>query len=199
MEDDRTDLRTLIEVFQASTATSFVADMSPVLDLPQFLRFTAAEALVNQWDMYGYTLYHPNNFRLYHDPTSDKFVFLPWGMDFSMKPFRDSGKPHIAIFELARAGDREDGFETAGLMFQRCLEGSECRAQYAEAVAELVEVYEGADLEAKAVAYYEQIKGYVQMESVRRQYSDAQFEAGYDALLSTIRTRADAARADLAE
>jgi hypothetical protein len=63
-------------------------------------------------------------------------------------------------------------------------------------VREVLTIYEGSDLEAEAEAYYEQIKPFVMMDP-RREYSDEQFEAGYDALLSTIRTRGDAVRADI--
>jgi hypothetical protein len=196
LENDRSDLRAMIEAFQSATPASFLSAMSAVLDTEHFLRFTAAEALVNQWDMYGYTVFYPNNFRLYHDPTSSKFVFLPWGMDMSMKPYRDSGKPHIAIYELARRYDSPRGQVTAGLMLQRCLESEPCTAEYTAAVRELLVIYEDADLEAKAAAYYEQIKPHVALDE-RREYSDEQFEAGYDALVTTIRTRGDAIRADI--
>jgi spore coat protein CotH len=186
----------MIEAFESATPSTFLTDMSAVLDTAHFLRFTAAEALVNQWDMYGYTVFYPNNFRLYHDPTSGKFVFLPWGMDMSMKPFRDSGKPHIAIYGLSRGGDRDRGPVTAGLMFQRCMDSADCTAQYTDAVREVLAVYEGAELEAKAAAYYEQIKDAVAMDP-RKEYSDEQLEVGYDNLLLTIRTRGDAVRADI--
>jgi spore coat protein CotH len=196
LENDRSDLRQMIEVFEATDAAMFVADMDAVLDVQHFLRFTAAEALVNQWDMYGYTVFYPNNFRLYHDPTSSKFVFLPWGMDMSMKPFRDSDKAHIAVFELARGGDRQFSEVTAGALFQRCLESATCTSQYADAVRELLEVYEAAELEEKAMAYHAQIEAFVTMDT-RKEYSLQQFEEGYESLLSTIRTRGDAIRADL--
>jgi spore coat protein CotH len=194
--NDRSDLRAMIEQLDSASTASFATDMSGVLDMPHFLRFTAAEALVNQWDMYGYTVFYPNNFRLYHDPTSSTFVFLPWGMDMSMKPFRDSGKPHIAIYELARRGDWAQQPVTAGLIFRRCLESSECRPLYSAAVRELVDIYEAAELEAKAERYYEQIAPHVRMDP-RSEYSEERFEAGYEALLSTIRERPDAVRAEL--
>jgi hypothetical protein len=43
------------------------------------------------------------------DPTLGKLVFLPWGMDLSMKPYRDSGRPHIGLFDIARHYDRAQG------------------------------------------------------------------------------------------
>lgn len=51
---------------------------------------------------------------------------LPWGMDLSRKPFRDSGKRHIALFELAYQGDFANGAASTGLIFGRCLESPSC-------------------------------------------------------------------------
>jgi spore coat protein H len=52
--------------------------LSKVLDVERFASFAAMEMLISHWD--GYTL-KANNYRLYHDPVSDRFVFIPYGMD----------------------------------------------------------------------------------------------------------------------
>jgi spore coat protein CotH len=114
------------------------------------LAFTAAEAAVNQWDMYGYTVFYINNFRIYRDPIAQKFVMLPWGMDMSMKPFRDSGKPHIRVLELARQGDSPNGQITAGRMFRSCLDSPSCRAAYVEVVKTTASSFEAAGLSDRA-------------------------------------------------
>jgi hypothetical protein len=194
--NDRTDLKNLIAVFQQASGANFLSTLDTALDTTHYLRFTAAEAAVNQWDMYSYTVFYPNNFRIYHDPTSNKFVFLPWGMDMSMKPFRDTKKPHIRIFELARSRDKADAGVTAGLMFQRCLESPDCKAAYAAAVREVLAIYEGAGLEAVAARYYDQIKPQV-MADTRKEVTMSAFETGYQSMLTTIRDRPAAIRADL--
>ncbi|MET0594060.1 MAG: CotH kinase family protein [Polyangiaceae bacterium] len=194
--NDRTDLANLIAVLGAATPDNFLTSVGTALDMQHYLRFTAAEAAVNQWDMYSYTVFYPNNFRIYHDPTSNKFVFLPWGMDMSMKPYRDSKKPHIRIFEFARSRDRADAGVTAGLMFQRCVESPSCKTAYIAAVREIVAVYEGAGLEAVAATYYAQIKPQV-MADTRKEYTMQAFETGYQTMLTTIRERPAAMRADL--
>jgi hypothetical protein len=195
-KNDRGDLRGLIAALGASTPATFLADLGKSLNTTHFLRFTAAEAAANQWDMYGYTVFYPNNFRMYHDPTSQTFVFLPWGMDMSMKPYRDSGKPHIRIYELARRYDQRNGPVTAGLIFQRCLLSPACKTAYAAAVRELADVYEAAGLEAAARKAYEQIKPHVLAET-RKEYTAAQFETAYQSVLRTIRDRPAAMRADI--
>jgi spore coat protein CotH len=194
--NDRSDLANLIAVFQGAEPETYLEDLGEALDTEHFLRFTAAEAAVNQWDMYSYTMFYPNNFRIYHDPTTSRFVFLPWGMDMSMKPFRDSTRKHIEVFGLVHRGDRPQNPVTTGLLFQRCLESTSCRARYAEVVAEIVDVYEQADLETLARRYKEQITPHVEADP-RKEYTDAEFERGYESLLGTIRERPAAMRAEL--
>ncbi|WP_441289792.1 CotH kinase family protein [Sorangium sp. KYC3313] len=195
--NDRTDLAALIAAVDTAKSATFLEEIRGSLDTDHFLRFTAAEAAVNPWDMYAYMVFYPNNFRIYNDPASGRFVFLPWGMDLSMKPFRDSGKPDIALFELARQGDFANGAISTGLIFRRCLESPSCVTAYRGAVESIIEAYESADLEGLANSYYEQISEQVAADP-RKEYSQREFERGFQSLLDTIRERPDALRADLA-
>ncbi len=201
--NDRSDLRALISEFQGATDPATFLDQLTHLNTAQFLKFTAAEAAVNQWDMYGYTLYYVNNLRIYDDPSTNKFVFLPWGMDMSMKPFRDTRKPYIRLFTLARQYDRSNGPVTAGLMFQRCLKSPTCKAEYEKAVQEIIRVYESLGMEARANTYYAQIKARVLEDKRKNQCCDSaplsaeEFEDGFQSVLTTIRGRVAALRADL--
>jgi hypothetical protein len=196
--DDRSDLVQLIAAVNTASDATFLQDVGGSLDVDHFLRFSAAEAAVNQWDMYSYTVFYPNNFRIYDDPASGKFVFVPWGMDMSMKPYRDSGKPHIALFELARQADAENSYVSAGLIFQRCFESASCMADYRAAVQGIIDAYDSADLETLANDYYEQIADQVAADP-RKEYTQEEFEQGFQSVLQTIRERPDAMRADLSE
>jgi hypothetical protein len=203
-KNDRSHLAQLIATIQAATnPESFLADIDKHLDTAQFLRFTAAEASVNQWDMYSYTVFYVNNLRIYDDPTRAKFVFIPWGMDMSMKPFRDSGKPYIKLFTLARQADRANGQVSAGLLFQRCLQSASCKAAYSEAVRAIIDVYEQLNPESRAMTYLAQIREQVMRDPRKNvccqggKLSNAQFELGVQSLLTTIRGRVAALRADL--
>jgi spore coat protein CotH len=205
--NDRSDMIALIAAVQGATnPATFLTDIGGSIDTARFLRFTAVEAAVNQWDMYSYTVFWPNNFRMYHDPVSAKFHFIPWGHDMSMKPFRDSGKPFIRLFQPARQGDRSNGTVTAGLLLQRCLQSPGCEEAYRAAVEDVIEIYEGLDLEATATRYYNQVRASVLMDTKKNvccsqppALSNADFEEGYQEVLSTIRGRVAALRADLDE
>ncbi len=54
------------------------ARLEKILDLDRFISFIAMEALLAHAD--GYAM-NRNNYRIYHDPQSGKFVFMPHGMD----------------------------------------------------------------------------------------------------------------------
>jgi spore coat protein H len=74
----REDLRTLAEAAREPVAGHRWERLEQVLDVDRFLTFMAMEVMLCHRD--GYCLAR-NNFRIYHDPDSDRLVFLPQGMD----------------------------------------------------------------------------------------------------------------------
>lgn len=52
--------------------------LQQTLEMDRFLTFMAIELMIGHWD--GYCLGR-NNFRIYHDPETDRHAFLPSGMD----------------------------------------------------------------------------------------------------------------------
>lgn len=52
--------------------------LEKVLDVDRFLTFVALETILAHWD--GYTVSH-NNYRMFHDRSQDRLVFLAHGMD----------------------------------------------------------------------------------------------------------------------
>lgn len=201
--NDRTDLVGLIAAVDAATPATFLDELGAHVDLQNFLRFTAVEAAVNQWDMYAYIVFWVNNLRLYREPRAGKFHFIPWGHDLSMKPYRDSGKPYVHLFELSRQYDAPNGRVSAGLLFRRCLESAACVAAYRGAVEEVIVTYQALDLEARAASYYEQIKPFVYDDQRKRiccgsnSLSNQQFDAAVVSVMDTIRGRVAALRQDL--
>jgi spore coat protein CotH len=67
--------------------------LGEILDLDRFLTFAAMEVLSGHRD--GYCLAR-NNYRLYHEPVSDRFVFLPDGMDQLFGRADFPVEPHMA-------------------------------------------------------------------------------------------------------
>jgi spore coat protein CotH len=199
---DRSDLLALFGAVDAATnPETFLGDLATVLDTEAFLKFTAVEAAVNQWDMHAFTVYYVHNFRLYSDPDSGLFSWIPWGHDLSMKPFRVDVKDYVPLFELATQG-AEAGQVTAGVIFQRCIQSAACKAALVEAVEETIVVWEGLDMEATAARYYDQIRPLVMQDTRKRTFngdlSMEEFDAAYTVLQRTLSGRIAALRADLA-
>jgi hypothetical protein len=194
--DDRSDLRRLIAALASSGPSTFLTDMDPILDGDRYLRFTALEGLTGHWDMYGYTRFYPNNFHLYNDPTSGKFVFIPWGMDMTWKPFRE--QDHLPMLALAHAEDDPVGPISAGLLFQRCVASAACRSRYLETVAEAVKLLEAQGLDALAETYHQQVRPHV-LADQRKIWSNEEFEATHQTVVRIIRERPARVRADLAQ
>lgn len=66
-----------------------LAALTAQLDVERFVSTMALQLMTDDWDGY---VRHQNNYRLYHDPTIDRFVFLPHGMDHLF------GSPRSRVF-----------------------------------------------------------------------------------------------------
>ena len=76
--DTQDDLRKLAAAVLAPASPEKWRHLNEALDTDRFLTFMAIEVILGHRD--GYCLAR-NNYRLYHDPASGRFVFLPHGMD----------------------------------------------------------------------------------------------------------------------
>ncbi len=76
-EPDRSDLQRVVDALKVQDS-ELVEALEQVIDLDAFMTFWAMEVITGHWD--GYTG-NRNNFYIYHDPSSDLFYFIPWGMD----------------------------------------------------------------------------------------------------------------------
>jgi len=77
---DQSDRVKLLQVCSLTNRADRWRELNKLLDVDRFVSFAAVEMLTAHWD--GYVL-HTNNYRLYHDPHADKFVFIPHGMDWA--------------------------------------------------------------------------------------------------------------------
>lgn len=108
------DLKLLRAAVDAPVTTR-AAKLGAILDVDRFITFCAIQSLTEDWD--GYARNH-NNYRLYHDPVSGRFNFIPHGMD---QLFGNSGHPI------------EPGWN--GIVAQRLFELPEYRSQFLDRVA----------------------------------------------------------------
>ncbi len=75
---DHGDLKALAAACREPDIAKRLAKLDKLLDVDRFVSMMVLETVTGHWDGYGL---HHNNFRVYHDPTSGKLVFMPHGMD----------------------------------------------------------------------------------------------------------------------
>jgi spore coat protein H len=76
--NDTSDLRQLVEAAAEQDADLRWKRLNQVLDMDRFVTSMALEVATLHWD--GYSM-NRNNYRLFHDLTANKMVFMPHGMD----------------------------------------------------------------------------------------------------------------------
>jgi hypothetical protein len=114
---DRADLRRLREAAAARDPEERWRRLGEVLDMERFISFLALEVLLWDWD--GYAM-KPNNYRIYHDPVSDRLVFFPHGTD---QLFADPDGPILP--------------HMGGLVARAVMETPAGRAKYLERLQEI--------------------------------------------------------------
>jgi spore coat protein H len=76
--DDWADLKKLAAAAATPDLEERWTALGRVLDVESFARYLAMQVLTANWD--GYAMFM-NNYRVYHDPASDRITFIPHGMD----------------------------------------------------------------------------------------------------------------------
>ncbi|MDB6129957.1 MAG: hypothetical protein JWM04_1064 [Verrucomicrobiales bacterium] len=75
---DQSDLKALAAAANERDLNKRKAGLEKLLDIDRFISFVAMDIICWDWD--GYPI-KKNNYRIYHDPTTDKMTFIPHGMD----------------------------------------------------------------------------------------------------------------------
>jgi spore coat protein H len=121
---DREDLAAVAEVLDGDADDAGIAALERLVDLDALLLNMGIEAAILHWD--GYTT--ANNYRLYHDPRTDRIRLLPWGTD---QTFIASGYAP---------------YQGYGLMYTFCLQNASCRARYGDALLQAADLMDALPL-----------------------------------------------------
>ncbi len=128
---DTTPLDDLIDLAADTNLTHRLERLDRVLDVDRFLTFMAMEVMLAHWD--GYCL-NKNNYRVFHDRSTDKLIFLPHGMDQMFGWFRST--PTSTITPMMK-----------GLVARAVIQPPEGRHRYLERLGQLAtNVYDVARL-----------------------------------------------------
>jgi len=132
------------------------------LSWEQFIDATAAEMVISHYDNYGWNI---NNYRLYHDPSADKWSFTPWSTDLSFGWYPWSGNPHCGEYgQLPREYN-------GGYLIRRCWGNAECAAELQSSILEQATVLESMGMVEQIDTTYAMIDDYI-LTDTRREYSN---------------------------
>ena len=136
---------------------NFYPAIDQIIDFDAYLTTWAAATIMGYWDGYPND---PNNYRIYHDPSDDRWTLIPTGID--------------QLFEKD-----VDPFRPVGMLSKRCLAEADCKAAFRSKLAGLIDLFEASDYPAMARTIEEQIRAEVEADS-RREVSVNEWHAAVD-------------------
>jgi hypothetical protein len=170
---DTRDLTAAIDAVYAddieSSASQLLASASPQIDVDQWLRVAAAQALIADWDGFGGAR---NNYKAYHDLVRGKFVILPWGTDQTFGVTSGHYEPNWH-YDLEHASSNRE----RPLFLLRCLaDTGDCANRYMNIVAQVAATFDAQALLEEIDLAEEQIAAAVEEDG---RGSDAESHAGH--------------------
>ncbi|NCG18009.1 MAG: hypothetical protein GWP91_03230 [Rhodobacterales bacterium] len=133
---DGSEVVALAEFLALEPDESHWAEYQARFDVDRTLKMLAAEVIVQHWDGY---FWYPNNYRIYHSPSDDRWTLLPWGTDQTF------GYP---------GGDIH---EADGRVAEFCMGIPSCRAEYDNALWEMADRLLTLDIEGLIISTHDRV------------------------------------------
>jgi hypothetical protein len=140
---------------------------------PSALTYLAISTVIGDFDGYR----HGHNYRLYREPSLDRWFFIPWGLDRAFKRSLDI-------------------YDSAGLVARRCFADRDCRVAYLGELGRVADTLERLAFDRSVDAIYGFIADAVKQDR-RRPYNDRQMKKGRADLIDFLRRRPGEIRAAL--
>jgi len=163
---DMTPLQDLNNRLAQMKGDDFYPAIDQIIDFDAYLTTWAAASIMGYWDGYPND---PNNFRIYHDPSDDRWTLIPTGID--------------QLFE-----ENVDPFNPVGMLSKRCLANRDCKAAFRSKLAGLIELFEDSNYPAMARAIANQIRAEVEADP-RKEISTEEWHAAVDNTVRYIQRR----------
>ena len=174
------DLTALFSAVAAAKDETLIGDVAARLDTTEWLRFSAAEALVSHWDGYGFSEGSSKNYFLAGD-TDGRFSLVPWSTDLTFP------------LEQTRV---DASMPTNATLLSRCKSSATCWASYKDEAKKVVAEFEKLDLVPLAKVWHKQIDALVKADP-KRETSLLWYEQRTNGLYEFIGARAGIVRAQL--
>lgn len=146
--EDYGQLKDMVNAIAALPPGGFYPAIDQIFDFDEVLTVWAVEAVIGHWD--GYAFWIQNNYRVYHDPVTDRWSLIDTGVDQTFDADLDPWSPQ-------------------GLLATRCLSEPACEQAFAAKLKAVKDAFVAMNLGTLAAAARAQIEPFVQADP-RREY-----------------------------
>jgi len=157
-------VRKLAQQIEDLPPGQFYPAVEQFFNFDTFLSQWAVESLLSHWDAYEFSII--NNYRVYHDPKTDKWSIIPTGIDQTFK-------------------QDQDPWDVQGILASRCTSEPACEAAFGARLKEVNTFFQGFDLPTKAATIRQLIEPGVQTDP-RKEFSFNEFKTAYQDTLKFI-------------
>lgn len=167
-------LRNMMGEVSALSNSNFYPAITEIFDFEQYLKLWAVDTVVDSFDSYHYRI--GNNYRVYHDPSTDKWTMLPQGVD---QTFGSGDRRYMNPFSSNKA-----------FLPRRCINNDACKAAFVVKLREALAIFESTDLKAMVRTIQNQIRDDIRDEpSGRRERPFSEWQPAVDKMIEFIDDR----------
>jgi spore coat protein CotH len=120
------------------------AQLSEIFDVSVFLKWLAANTVMQNWDSYGKTFH---NYYLYNNPSTNKLVWIPWDNNEAFQRGKMGGAPSLSLNEVGENWP----------LIRYILDDKDWNNEYKLNVAEFSEKYFNPERMNKTYSNYQQL------------------------------------------
>lgn len=99
---DYSDVKSLYDILHSplrlNDQTEWKSRLEAVFDVPHFLKWLAANTVMQNWDTYG-KMQH--NYYLYNNPQTKKLTWIPWDNNEALRPGKEGGALSLTLNEVS--------------------------------------------------------------------------------------------------
>ena len=164
---------------RASDAEQWRINLDDILDIDIFLKWLAANTVVQNWDTYGKMTH---NYYLYNNPENGLLTWIPWDNNEALKQGKQGGALSISLDEV----------NSSWPLIRYLIDQPEYQAKYREYLKKFVdEVFVPEEMIQLYSKYYEELKDYAYAEESGYSFlnADNQFDEAIESLKAHVSER----------
>ncbi len=177
LANDWSDLIALCQLLATNDLAALEVELPQIFDVSGYLRWLAVNTYLSHVD--GYTGL-ANNYYLYRDPATDRFVYIPWDLDITFGAAGHGGTTTQGLLAWDIYNPQLPSPVGTRPLLTRVLAVASFRAEYTAAMTELVAGGALADTLATRLTDRRALILDAALDDPRKPYSDAEFMQSLD-------------------